>query len=113
LARLAVIDDQLQNGELHLLRLVPLGWIRVGVDAKFEHVPTVFGPVTLNFRLASDPTILRVNFNPSFREYPKRIVLHIPPMEPPLKKVEVNGERIAVSNKFIPIDPSRGILKKL
>ncbi|MBI3986554.1 MAG: hypothetical protein HY343_06525 [Lentisphaerae bacterium] len=99
LARLAVIDDQLRNGELHLLRLTPRAWVRSETETIFEKMPTVFGPVTLRFRLGRDPRTLRVFFTPRFRECPKRIVLHIPPMDPPLTRVTINGKPVAVKGR--------------
>ena len=44
LARLSVIDDQLEPDRLHLLRLVPLAWLRADRPTRFERIPTEFGP---------------------------------------------------------------------
>jgi hypothetical protein len=96
LARLAVIDDQLHDDELHLLHLVPLAWVRSDAEARFEHMPTIFGPVTLAFRLSRDGRVLNVTFRASFREQPRRVVLHIPPLEQSLTQVRVNGKPVVV-----------------
>ncbi|MBN1394191.1 MAG: hypothetical protein JW959_04140, partial [Pirellulales bacterium] len=45
LARLAAIDDQIAEDELHLLRLMPQAWLRTDKQARFEKVPTEFGVV--------------------------------------------------------------------
>jgi hypothetical protein len=98
LARLAVIDDEIRAGELHLLRLVPLAWLKPGKTVRFEKMPTLFGPVSLTFEMAKDGRTLEVAFKPQFREQPKRIVLHIPPM-PALKSIKFNGKKLAVTGK--------------
>ena len=56
LARLAVIDDQIRDEELHLLRLVPLVWLRTDHPMRFENIPTEFGPVSLTAQLVP-PTV--------------------------------------------------------
>jgi hypothetical protein len=93
MARLAVIDDQVREEELHLLRLVPLAWLSRMRSTLFDNMPTVFGPVSLRFGLSRDGRILRVQFKPRFRESPKRVILHIPPA-PGLRQVTVNGKLI-------------------
>jgi hypothetical protein len=90
LARLAVIDDQIKEGELHLLRLAPLAWLRTDATATFENMPTEFGPVSLTAKLAPDGKELRVTFADRFRITPTRIMLHVPPVEG-LKRITLNG----------------------
>lgn len=90
LARLAVIDDQLREGELHLLRLVPLAWLKAGDRCRFDHLPTEFGPVTLHTRVSRDGTALSLDWRPAFRAPPRKVVLHVPPL-PGLESVRVNG----------------------
>ena len=70
LARLAVIDDQIREDELHLLRLVPLAWLRTDKEARFENMPTEFGVVSLIAGLSSDGRELRVSFTPTFEFVP-------------------------------------------
>jgi len=81
LARLAVIDDEIRPNELHLLRMVPLAWLRTDKEARFDKMPTQFGPVGLTARLAVEGRELQVTFAPKFRQPPQRIVLHIPPLK--------------------------------
>jgi hypothetical protein len=100
-ARLAVIDDQIEPGRLHLLRLVPLAWLRADRPTKFERIPTEFGPVTLRFRLENDGRRLRIDFEPQFRNKPLAVVLHVPPSDA-LREVSVHG-------KVSPADPG-GVL---
>jgi hypothetical protein len=90
LARLAVIDDQLQEGRLHLLRFVPLAWLRGSEGSTFEGMPTEFGPVTVRARLAAGGKELEVEFEPRFRIEPQAVMLHLPPVEE-LKSVVLNG----------------------
>jgi len=100
LARLAVIDDQIDEGVLHLLRLMPLAWLEAGKEAKFERMPTEFGPVTLKTRVSKDGRTLDVSYAAKFHAKPRRIVLHIPPM-PGLKAVKVNGKAVKVVGNSI------------
>ncbi len=97
-ARLAVIDDQIRENELHLLRLVPLSWLTTDREARFENMPTEFGPVTLRVKLAANGQELRVSFSDRFRERPRRIVLHVPPVEG-LKRITLNGKPLKWDGK--------------
>ena len=90
LARLAVIDDELADGDLHLLRLVPR-WVAAGQEAAYEKVPTRYGPVTLTTRTSRDGRTLDLAFRPNWRTPPSRIVLHLPPG---IAKVRVNTSPI-------------------
>jgi hypothetical protein len=91
LARLAVIDDQIKADELHLLRLVPLAWLKTDMQTKFERMPTEFGPVTLRFQLQQAGKQLTVSVENRFRRAPKQIILHVPPLDA-LREVAVNGK---------------------
>jgi len=93
LSRLAVIDDQIEPGTLHLLRIVPLVWLRADRETRFERMPTEFGPVTVNTRLSRDGKTLEVTYKASFRRPPKKVMLHVPPVAG-LKAVTVNGRTI-------------------
>ncbi|MCK5644719.1 MAG: hypothetical protein KAJ19_28225, partial [Gammaproteobacteria bacterium] len=81
LVRLSVIDDEIAEDELHLLRLVPLAWLKDDFETKFERIPTEFGPVTIIFKLVEHGKALQLNYVPKFRHKPKRVVLHVPPIE--------------------------------
>lgn len=102
-ARLAVIDDQIADNELHLLRLVPLAWLRTDKEARFENMPTEFGPVTLRVKLGAGGEELQVSFNARFRQKPAKVILHVPPVEG-LKRIVVNGKRAAWDQKAGSID---------
>jgi hypothetical protein len=91
LARLAVLDDQVVENELHLLRLVPLVWLTEDSGLILERMPTEFGPVDLRARLVDEGRALEVSFEPDYRVSPDKVVLHIPPLEG-LERVVVNGE---------------------
>jgi hypothetical protein len=90
LVRLAVIDDELEPGKLHLMRLTPLAWISQTDETRFENMSTEFGPATLKWQLTDGGTTLQINYSPQFRRQPNATVLHIPPVEG-LTKVVVNG----------------------
>ncbi|MFH1023906.1 MAG: hypothetical protein V1809_11035 [Planctomycetota bacterium] len=106
LARLAVVDDQLAEGELHLLRLAPLAWLRKDRETVFDRLPTEYGPVSLRFRLSRDGRTLRVKFAPRWRARPARVVLHVPPVDG-LKKVIVNGEPARATGRRIVLGEPR------
>jgi hypothetical protein len=90
LARLAVVDDEIEPGTLHLMRLTPLAWISAAEQTRFENMPTEFGPVTLKWKLSADGRSLAVDYAPKFRRPPRAVLLHVPPAEG-LEKVLVNG----------------------
>src|SRR5438105_1925353 len=94
LGRLAVIDDEVKPGELHLLRLVPRAWLRTDRDTRFERIPTTSGPVDLRFRLADGGETLDVSFTARFRGAPPRVFIHAPPV-PSLRRLRVGGRELA------------------
>ncbi len=89
--RQSVIDDQLADGEIHLLRLVPLAWISTNEETVFENMPTEYGPVDLRFRLSADGSTLDVSFAGRWRTPPGKRWLHTPPV-PGLRNVVINGK---------------------
>ena len=91
LAKLAVIDDQISYGDLHLLRLCPHAWISSEEETRFEKMPTEFGPVNLRFRRSADGKTLHVSFSADWRDKPGKTILHVPQM-PGLEKIVVNGK---------------------
>jgi hypothetical protein len=97
--RQSVIDDEHTDGELHLLRLVPLAWLSADEDTVFENMPTIYGPVDLRFRLSEgpDPT-LQVSFKGQWRGEAPRVVLHRPPFEE-LADITVNGNSIGLAEQ--------------
>lgn len=88
--RQAVLDDQLEPGHLHLLRLCPLAWISRAEETVFEAMPTQYGPVSLSWRLSENGKTLKVRFTPSWRDKPGHITLHVPPVDG-LETVELGG----------------------
>lgn len=105
LARLAVIDDQLDEDELHLLRFLPAAWCRRGQSAVFENMPTEFGPVRLRLAPARDGATLNVSFQSAFRHAPARVILHAPPMEG-LRAIRVNGQPAKLKNSKVILYPA-------
>ena len=91
LARLAVVDDQIVPGELHLLRLVPPAWLAPGSAGRFEKLPTEFGPITLTTAVDKTGKRLAIEFRPRFRHRPARIRLHVPAG---LARVTLNGQKL-------------------
>lgn len=87
--RQSVVDDQLEQDKLHLLRLVPLAWVSKTEDTVFENMPTNYGPVDLRWRLSDNGEVLDVRFAGKWREKPGNILMHSPPIEG-LKEIVVN-----------------------
>jgi hypothetical protein len=99
LARLAVIDDQIEPDELHLLRLCPLAWVAKDKETVLERIPTVYGPVDLRFQLSNDEKTLKVTFNEKWRVPPKQVILHAPPLKG-LKDIVVNGKNYPAAERI-------------
>jgi hypothetical protein len=106
LARLAAIDDEIQEDELHLLRLMPLAWLRTDKEARFVNMPTEFGVVSLTAGLSADGRELRVTFAPKFAFVPKRLVLHVPPVNG-LTSIQVNGKPLIWDGKATSVELQR------
>jgi hypothetical protein len=92
-ARLAVIDEQLKEGELHLLRLMPAAWLKPGAACRFDAMPTEYGPVTLRTAMAKDGKTLDVEWKPAFRDAAPAVFLHRPPVSG-LTRIRLNGRMI-------------------
>jgi hypothetical protein len=97
-----VVDDELEPGNLHLMRLTPLAWVRKDEQTRFESMPTEFGPVTLKWKLTGDGQTLQVEYAAKFRRAPKQVVLHVPPVAG-LAKVSINGQEQSI--------PAAGVIK--
>lgn len=105
MARLAIVDDRIEPGALHLLRMVPAAWVVTDRESRFERMPTRFGRVSIGFGLSRDQGRLTVDYRPEFRAEPGRVVLHVPPVRG-LREIAVNGERLEWDGKQV----SRGKL---
>ncbi len=95
IARLSVIDDQIEPGALHLLRICPKAWITKDDPSVFKDMPTEYGPIDLKFSLSEDGKTMEVQYAHKWHHAPSDVVLHIPPVEG-LKYVSVNGKRYPV-----------------
>ena len=69
-----------QGDELHLLTAIPDWWLDNGNVIKVEKAPTHFGPIA--FEIRGTPQGVRFEFAPSWREAPKKVVLHLPKSRP-------------------------------
>lgn len=92
LARHAVIDDSIVDGEVHLLRLAPLAWLSESEETVFDNLPTYHGPVDLRWQVVDGGRGLRVSFTPRWRGSAPPVVLHVPPLDG-LTYVVLNGTR--------------------
>jgi hypothetical protein len=100
--RNAVIDCEIVDNELHLLRLCPRAWLSTGTATVFSRVPTFYGPVNLRFQLSGDGHGLSVTFSADWHHKPARVLLHVPPI-PGLNTVQVNGRTRSADKKVISI----------
>jgi hypothetical protein len=105
-ARLAVIDDEIAEGELHLLRLCPQSWITSEQETAFENMRTLYGTVSLRFRLSADKQTLDVRFLASWHQQAPKVILHTPPT-PRNLRVVVNGMRYAATPHIVLEDKRR------
>jgi hypothetical protein len=69
-----------QGDELHLLSAVPDWWLDDGKVIKVEKAPTHFG--LIGFEVQGTREGVRLEFEPSWREAPKKVVLHLPESRP-------------------------------
>jgi hypothetical protein len=103
LARLAVIDDQIKEDELHLLRLTPAAWIREDRPARFLKIPTCYGPIDLTVQLVDKGRTLDIKFSGNYHHQPRRVIMHVPPLQG-LSTTKVNGKSFRSNKEFeIPV----------
>jgi len=65
--------------ELHLFEALPVTWAQPGAVTRLRGVPTSFGPLSLEFRVARDGRTARLKLDPPRRNPPARVVLHLDP----------------------------------
>ena len=93
LAKLAVIDDQIEDGALHLLRLCPAAWLSKDEETVWENIPTEYGPVTLRFKLSKNGKKILVDFSHEWKIAGKpEVYFHSVPVDG-VKKIIINGRR--------------------
>ncbi len=100
MARLAMIDDEIEEEAVHLLRLMPHAWLRPGDRTEFSHMPTEYGPVTLRTEVSPCGTELQVDFVPRFRGKAPAVMLHVPEG---IAGLAVNGEQRAPDADVLPL----------
>ena len=93
LAKLAVIDDQIEDGALHLLRICPKAWLSKEEETVWENIPTEYGPVTLKFRLSKNGKKIIVTFGHEWKTAGKpKVFFHTIPVDG-VKHIVINGHR--------------------
>lgn len=75
-----------RGDELHLLMAVPDGWLADEQAICIDRAPTHFGPV--NLQVVGTVTGVTVKLDPSWRQQPKQVFLHLPQSRPLTKPVE-------------------------
>lgn len=96
--RNSVVDDQIRDGELHLLRMCPVAWLRSDRESRFLNMPTVYGPMSLTAKLDKQGKTLQVTYSERFHAKPSKVALHIPPVKG-LKSIVINGKPAAWDGK--------------
>ncbi|SDS49726.1 hypothetical protein [Jiangella sp. DSM 45060] len=96
----AVIDAELTDGQVHLLRLCPLSWLSETDQTVFERVATEHGPVDLRFKLADGGARLDVEFEGHWHADAPEVLLHLPPLDG-LRTVRVNGDDMPAADSPI------------
>jgi hypothetical protein len=84
-----------RGNELHLLEGMPRAWCRPGAVNRLRGIPTAFGPVDLEVRVAADGRVATVAFTPPAREPASRVVLHLESFGRAAESVRVNGAPVA------------------
>jgi len=100
LAKLAVVDDQIEEGELHLLRLCPQAWISKREKSIIKNIPTEYGPIDLIFNKSPDGETLEVTFEGHWHEKAPKVILH-PVPDKEIKQMVVNGKVYHPDNKIV------------
>ncbi|MBD1420884.1 hypothetical protein [Sphingobacterium chuzhouense] len=95
MARMALIDDEIKENELHLLRFCPLAWISSSKETVLKGMPTLYGPVDLIFKGDEKSQQVYITFKGDWREGPQKVVLHIPPVRG-LRSIVVNGKKYGI-----------------
>ncbi|WP_262249630.1 hypothetical protein [Parapedobacter soli] len=97
--RLAMIDDEIEDNALHLLRLCPDAWLSPTEETVFENMPTKYGVVNLRANVSADYKTLHVSFSGNWVKQPERVNLHIPAGK--FDKIIVNGKKYKPVNTII------------
>lgn len=98
MARMALVDDEIKDHELHLLRFCPTAWVSSEKETILKGMPTLYGPVDLVLKLNERGESLHVTFNGAWRKNPQKTILHIPPVNG-LKNVIVNGKKFTIRKR--------------
>jgi hypothetical protein len=63
--------------DLHLLEGMPAAWTRAGGVNRLQNMPTEFGPLSLELRIAGDGRTAHLRLDPPKRTPPEHIFLHL------------------------------------
>jgi hypothetical protein len=66
-----------RGNDLHLLEGMPAKWASPGAVTRLKDMPTEFGPMSLEFRVAADGQTARLRIDPPARSRPEHIYLHL------------------------------------
>jgi hypothetical protein len=63
--------------DLHLLEGMPAAWAKPGGVNRLKDMPTEFGPLSLEVRIAEDGRTAQLRLDPPTRTPPEHILLHV------------------------------------
>jgi len=90
MARLSMIDDEIESNAIHLLRICPQAWISSKEETVFENMPTKYGVVDLRVKKSADGETLFITFKGNWTSEPGFVKLHIP--SDTFKRIVVNNK---------------------
>ncbi|MBD1420887.1 hypothetical protein [Sphingobacterium chuzhouense] len=91
LMRLAMIDDEIEENAIHLLRICPDAWISSKEETVFENMPTKYGVADLRVNKSEDGKTLFVTINGKWTKKPEKLKVHVPLKG--VTRVVINGKR--------------------
>ena len=86
------LRDNVETGNLHLLRAAPRPWFEAGKRIELERAPTFFGEISFTVDSRINEGRINADIRPPARErYTNLIVSFRHPRKSPIRRVQVNG----------------------
>jgi hypothetical protein len=80
--------------ELHLLEGLPLAWTKPAAETRLKDMPTSFGSMSLDLRMAADGRSATLALDPPRREPITKIVIHLEQFARQVDELRVDGRKI-------------------
>lgn len=85
------LKDNLETGDIYLLRGAPRAWLEDGKQIQVGDAPTYFGPISFTLHSRLNEKLISASVTPPREEYRKIILSLRHPQKARIKKVLVNG----------------------